>query len=153
MDKTNIFWHLALHPLGSFSHVVAYRSSSKNKIKMKIQPILYKNLPWAHMELGFDVLGVAKKLVKYVVHLLKENLEKKNPFFIGCPNNKPIKFLCFFDKMMQFVTYNQTPFMSLPKMQVILTSLRNSQGLTKTQCYSDKEIRIVDEKLGKRSHS
>jgi hypothetical protein len=113
MDKTNIFWHLALHPLGSFSHVVAYRSSSKNKIKMKIQPILYKNLPWAHMELGFDVLGVAKKLVKYVVHLLKENLEKKNPFFIGCPNNKPIKFLCFFDKMMQFVTYNQTPFMSL----------------------------------------
>jgi hypothetical protein len=36
-----LFWHLALQPLGNFSHV--YRSSSKNTRKIKIQPILNKN--------------------------------------------------------------------------------------------------------------
>jgi hypothetical protein len=44
--------------------VVAYRSSSKNARKM--------NLPWAHMELEFDVLGVTRKLVNHVVYLSKK---------------------------------------------------------------------------------
>jgi hypothetical protein len=30
-----------------------------------------KNLPWAHTESELDVLGVHRKLVKYVVHLSK----------------------------------------------------------------------------------
>jgi homoserine kinase len=34
---------------------------------MNLQSILNKDSPWAHMELGFDVLGIALKLVKYVV--------------------------------------------------------------------------------------
>jgi hypothetical protein len=38
---------------------------------MNVQPILNKNSPWAHMESEFGVLGVAKKLVKYVVHLFE----------------------------------------------------------------------------------
>jgi hypothetical protein len=52
-----------LQPLGNFSHMDAYRISSKNTRKMDLQPILNKTSPWAHMELEFDVLGVAEKLV------------------------------------------------------------------------------------------
>jgi hypothetical protein len=44
------------------------RNFSKNVGKMNIQPILNKILPWARMELDLHVLGVARKLVKYVVH-------------------------------------------------------------------------------------
>jgi hypothetical protein len=32
---------------------------------------LNRNSPWAHMESELDVLGVPKKLVKYVVYLSK----------------------------------------------------------------------------------
>jgi hypothetical protein len=72
--KTNFFWHHALEPLGSFSHIAAYRSSLKNIRKLNIQPILNKNSPWAHMELEFEVLGVVEKLVKYVIHLSKRKV-------------------------------------------------------------------------------
>jgi hypothetical protein len=65
------FKHLALQPLGSSSHMAAYRSPSKNTRKMKLIPILNKTLPQAHMELEFDMLGVPRKLVKDVVHLSK----------------------------------------------------------------------------------
>jgi hypothetical protein len=41
---------------------------------MNLQPILNKNSPHAHKELEFDVLGIAGKLVKYVV--LSEEIEK-----------------------------------------------------------------------------
>jgi hypothetical protein len=35
---------------------------------MNFQHILNKNLPWTHMELEFDMLGVVRKLVKHVIH-------------------------------------------------------------------------------------
>jgi hypothetical protein len=38
---------------------------------MDLQPILNKNTPQAHMELEYDMLGVAGKLMKYVVHSSK----------------------------------------------------------------------------------
>jgi hypothetical protein len=38
---------------------------------MNLQPILKKNSPWVHMKSELDVLGVAGKLVNYVVHLSK----------------------------------------------------------------------------------
>jgi hypothetical protein len=57
--------------LGSFSYVAAYRSSPKTRGKMNLQPILDKNLPQAYMELEFDKLGIAIKLLKYLVHLSK----------------------------------------------------------------------------------
>jgi hypothetical protein len=38
---------------------------------MNLQPILNKDSPQVHMELKFDALSIAKKLVKYVVHLSK----------------------------------------------------------------------------------
>jgi hypothetical protein len=38
---------------------------------MNLQRVLNKNSPWAHTEYEVDVLGIAKKLVKYVVHLPK----------------------------------------------------------------------------------
>jgi hypothetical protein len=63
--------HPALQPLGNFSHMAACRSSSKNTRKMNLILFFNKNLPQAHTELEFDVLGVHGKLVKYVVHLLK----------------------------------------------------------------------------------
>jgi hypothetical protein len=61
--------HPTLKPLGTLSNVAAYRGFSKNRGKMSLQPILNKKLPWAHMELEFDVLGIAGKLVKHFVHL------------------------------------------------------------------------------------
>jgi hypothetical protein len=63
--------HLALQPLGSFSHMAACRSSSENTRKMSLIAILNKTSPRAHTELELDVLGVPRKLVKYVVHLSK----------------------------------------------------------------------------------
>jgi hypothetical protein len=56
------FEHPALQPLGSFSHMAACRSFSKNTGKMSLIPIFNKNLPWAHIESEFDVLGVHGKL-------------------------------------------------------------------------------------------
>jgi peroxiredoxin len=81
--KTKILWAKqtsfltpcpsALQPLGSFSHMVAYRSSSKNTQKMNLEPILNKTSPRAHMESEFHMFGV--------VHLSKEKNEKKLYFF------------------------------------------------------------------------
>jgi hypothetical protein len=41
----------------------------ENTRKMNLLPILNKTSPHAHMESELDVLGVPKKLVKYVVEL------------------------------------------------------------------------------------
>jgi hypothetical protein len=38
---------------------------------------LNKTSTWAHIELELDVLGIPRKLVKYVVHSSKEKIEKK----------------------------------------------------------------------------
>ena len=46
-----------------------------------LKPFLNKTLPHAHAKAEFDVLGVFKKLVKYVVHLLKEKNWKILLFF------------------------------------------------------------------------
>jgi hypothetical protein len=74
--KTKILWAKqtslsAPCPLGSFNHMAACRSSSKNTGKMSLIPVFNKNSPWAHMKLELDVLGVHGKLVKYVVHSSK----------------------------------------------------------------------------------
>jgi hypothetical protein len=66
--------------LGNFSHMAACRSSSENTRRMSLIPVFNKNLPRAHMGLEFDVLGVNKKLLKYVVHSSQNKL-KKNTFF------------------------------------------------------------------------
>jgi hypothetical protein len=60
--------------------MAACRSFSKNIGKINMQPILNKNSPRARMELGFDVLDVAKKLLNYIVHSLKKNSSKKLSF-------------------------------------------------------------------------
>jgi hypothetical protein len=49
--------------------------------KMNLIPVLNKTSPRAHMELEWDVLGVSKKLVKYVVHSSKRKIWKKLYFF------------------------------------------------------------------------
>jgi hypothetical protein len=51
--------------------MATYRSSSKNIGKMNLKPILNKTSPQAHKELELDLLGVPRKLVKYVVQLSK----------------------------------------------------------------------------------
>jgi hypothetical protein len=72
MGKTNFFLYIpALQPLGSFSHMVACRNSSENTRKMSLISVFNKNLPWAHTESKFDVLGVYGNLAKYVVHSTK----------------------------------------------------------------------------------
>jgi hypothetical protein len=76
MDKSNFFFGtLPLSPWALFSYVIECRSS-KHIWKMNFQTILNKNLPHVHMDLEFDVLDVAKKLVKYVVHLSKRKIWK-----------------------------------------------------------------------------
>jgi hypothetical protein len=51
--------------------MVACRSSLENIGKMNLKLILNKTPPRAHMEPEFDMLGVSRKLVKYVVHSSK----------------------------------------------------------------------------------
>jgi hypothetical protein len=69
--------------------MAACRSSSKNIGKMSLIPVFNKNLPRAHMELEFDMLGVLGKLVKYVVHSSKRKKlkRKKKKLHTSCPNN------------------------------------------------------------------
>jgi hypothetical protein len=69
IGKTNFF--LTTLPLGSFSHIVACRSSSKNTGKMNLILVLNKTSPRTHTQLELDMLGVPGKLVKYVVHSSK----------------------------------------------------------------------------------
>jgi hypothetical protein len=57
--------------LGSFSHMAACRSTSKDPGKMSLISVFNKNSPQVHTKSEFDVLGVQGKLVKYVVHLFK----------------------------------------------------------------------------------
>jgi hypothetical protein len=66
MGKTNFF--LSTLP---FSPWAACRSSLENTRKMNLIPVLNKTLPRVHMESELGVLGVHRKLVKYVVHLSK----------------------------------------------------------------------------------
>jgi hypothetical protein len=56
----------------------ACRSSLENTRKMNLQSILNKNSLWIHTELVFDMLGVAGKLVKYVVQKI---LKKEEDFY------------------------------------------------------------------------
>jgi hypothetical protein len=65
------FENPALQPLGSFSHMAACRSSSKDIGKMSLILVFNRNSPRAHTESELDVLGIHGKLVKYVVHLSK----------------------------------------------------------------------------------
>jgi hypothetical protein len=65
------FEHPTLQPLGSFSHMAACRSFLENTGKMSLIPVFNKNLPRAHTESELGVLGVHRKLVKYVVHSSK----------------------------------------------------------------------------------
>jgi hypothetical protein len=65
------FENPAPQPLGSFSHMAACRSSSENSGKMSLILVLNKNSPRAHTESELGLLGVHRKLVKYVVHSSK----------------------------------------------------------------------------------
>jgi hypothetical protein len=51
--------------------MTACRRSLENIGKMSLIPVFNKTSPWAHTKLELDVLGVYRKLVKYVVHLSK----------------------------------------------------------------------------------
>jgi hypothetical protein len=57
--------------------VIACRNSSKNASKIKLQPIMNKNSPQTNIESKIDMLGVAGKLVKYVIYLSKRKKLKK----------------------------------------------------------------------------
>jgi hypothetical protein len=58
---------------------------------MNLQPILNKNLPWAHTESEFDVLGIAEKPMKYIVYLFKRRNWKIIIFlFTSYPNSKQV---------------------------------------------------------------
>jgi hypothetical protein len=70
--------------------MAACKSYLENTRKMSLMPIFNKNLPRAHTESEFDVLGVHGKLFKYLVPHPKEKIEKKE-FRTSCPNkNRPV---------------------------------------------------------------
>jgi hypothetical protein len=81
ISKTNFFFSTQTFSpwavLATWLHVVAPQKYKK----MNLKHVINKTSPWAHMELEFDVLGVAKKLVKYVVNLSKRKKFKKIKFF------------------------------------------------------------------------
>jgi hypothetical protein len=58
------FEHPALQPLGSFSHMAAWRRSLENTRKMSLILVFNKNSPRAHTESELGVLGVHEKLEK-----------------------------------------------------------------------------------------
>jgi hypothetical protein len=74
------FENPALQPLGSFSHMAACRSSLENTWKMSLILVFNKNSSRAHTESELGMLGVHRKLVKYVVHSSKRKKLKKNYF-------------------------------------------------------------------------
>jgi hypothetical protein len=53
---------------------------------------LNKYSPWAYVELEFDVLGVARKLVKYKVHPFKKNKNNKHFSSYNEPNQQITNF-------------------------------------------------------------
>jgi hypothetical protein len=57
--------------------MVACRSSLENIGKMNLVSVLEKTSPRVHTKLELVVFGVAKKLVKYVVHSSKRKKEKE----------------------------------------------------------------------------
>jgi hypothetical protein len=72
MEKTNFFLStLPFSPWGSFSHMVACRSSLENTRKINIKPVLNKTSPHAHTKSELDVHGVPGKAMEYVIHLSK----------------------------------------------------------------------------------
>jgi hypothetical protein len=72
--------------------MAACRSSLENTWKMSLILVFNKNSPQAHMESKLGVLGVHRKLVKYVIHSFKrKNWKKKKILHTGCPNsNRPV---------------------------------------------------------------
>jgi hypothetical protein len=66
--------------LGNFSHMVTCRSSIENTWKMNVQSVLNKHSPWAPIELEFDVLGLARRIVKYVSYCTAIIILERLPF-------------------------------------------------------------------------
>jgi hypothetical protein len=73
--------------------MAACRSSLENTGIMSLIPVFNKNSPPAHTESELDVLGVHRKLVKYVVHSFKRKIEKKLFFFTQAAQTAIDQFL------------------------------------------------------------
>jgi hypothetical protein len=55
--------------MGNASHMAPSTSSSKNIEKLNLQPISNIELFLTHIELELGIFGIARKLVKDVVHI------------------------------------------------------------------------------------
>jgi hypothetical protein len=73
--------------------MAACRSSLESTWKMSLILVFNKNLPRAHTELELGMLGVHGKLVKYVVQLSKEKIEKCLFFFTQAAQTAIDQFL------------------------------------------------------------
>jgi hypothetical protein len=81
MGKTNLFLStLPFRPWTVLATWLQCRSSSKNTRKMTLIPVFNKTSPWTDTELKLEVLGVQRKLVKYVVYSSKRK-KLKNIYF------------------------------------------------------------------------
>jgi hypothetical protein len=55
--------------MGNVGHMAASRNSTKNTKNLNFQPVSYIGLFFTHIELELGMLGIAKKLLKDVIHL------------------------------------------------------------------------------------
>jgi hypothetical protein len=81
--------------------VATNTSSAKNTGKMNLQSILNKNSSHAHMKLEFGVLGIATKLVKYVVYLSETKGKKREYIFLF---TRPIVVIAF-KEFLELINY------------------------------------------------
>ena len=79
MQNKLLIQHPILQPLNS--NMAICWSSSKNIGKINQISILNKTSPWAHIDSELDMLGIPRKLVKYVIHSPKRINKKKLFFF------------------------------------------------------------------------
>jgi hypothetical protein len=80
-QKQILFWHFALQPLGNFSHVAAYRSSSKTTRKMNLQSILNKKFVTASYTIGICHTWCCKKACEICISFVQKKIIKINYYF------------------------------------------------------------------------
>ena len=83
--------HLVLQPLGSFSHMVACRSSSKNTRRMNLKLFLNKKFTMGSYGVGIGCAWCCQKACEIFSLLVqKTNRKKIKNLLTGCPiaNNR-----------------------------------------------------------------
>jgi hypothetical protein len=97
--NTKILWTpCTSNFVSGFSHMVAYRSFSKNTRKINLQPILNKNSPHAYTELELDMLGCQKACE--IFNLLIQ-MKKWNKIYFHYPRVPKLQKTSFWSQFLE----------------------------------------------------